>query len=88
MLGQLPSRYRFPRNAPPFEGKLTGFLFLEGDLDANVLAQMSTAMMSGSLGWVVIPVAEHAMRAIRKAAPLLMQVDFGSIGTWGLPGLF
>ena len=88
MMGQLPWRYRIPKSGPPHVERDTGFLFLSGDFDSEVLAQMAMAVSSGSLSWVVIPVTEHAMRAIRRAAPLLMHIDFGSIGAWGVPGLF
>ena len=84
MLGQLPTRYRFPRNAPPYEDAKTSFMFLSGSFDTGVLAQMAAAVNGGCLGWVVIPVTEHAFRAIRRAGPLLMHLDLSSIGMWGI----
>ena len=84
MLGNIPWRYRIPRNAPPFEGESPSFLFLSGDFDAGVLNQMVSAISSGSIAWVVVPVSEHAFRMIRKAGPLLMQIDLTSIGSWGI----
>ena len=84
MQGQLPWRYRIPRNAPPFKHETTSFLFLSGSFDSGVLSQMVAALNGGCLGWVVIPVTEQAFRAIRKAGPLLMHLDLSSIGMWGI----
>ena len=84
MLGNIPWRYRIPRSGPPGTDGKTSFLFLDGGLDVGVLNEMALALNNGCLGWVVIPVSAQAFRVIRKAAPLLMQIDLSSIGTWGI----
>ena len=83
MIAQLPWRFRIPRNSPPYEGETTCFLFLTGDCDYGVVAELTAALEGGSLGWVVIPVADSFVKAAAQAKVLLMHVDVGSIGMWG-----